>query len=565
MKPSVCKILPILAGFTYTGYALSEPVALRISVELASGTTVIGRSALGVETFSGIPYAEPPVGPLRFKPPQKLSRKLETVDATGIAPSCPQMIIANATLTALGRISSSLIELPLFKTVLRGQEDCLTVSVQRPAGTQPDAKLPVLFWIYGGGFELGSSNTYDATSLMKTSIGDGMPFIYVAVNYRVGGFGFMPGAEVLRDGSANVGMLDQRSALEWVADNIVHFGGDPDKVTLWGESAGSISIANQMVLFGGNATYKGKSLFRGGIMDSGSLMPADAIDCPKGQAIYNAVVQAAGCGNANDTLSCLRSLDYETFYEAATSVPSFLSFNSNALSYLPRPDGKVLPASPDELVASGRYHAVPIIIGDQEDEGTLFSLFQQSIKTDDDLVDYFSKLYFQNATKDQLQELVDLYPSDLSGSPFRTGPLNVLYPNFKRIAAILGDLVFTLSRRQFLELVTQVNPDVPVWSYLSSYAFGLPILGTFHGSDLLQVFNGVPTTHATLSCRRYYFNFLYDLDPNKGKGGYSDWPLWKEKKTLMWFKTQCSNDYLTDDFRSDAYAVIRKLGSVLRL
>lgn len=565
MKPSVCKILSVLAGFTYTGHALNEPVAQRISVDLASGTTVIGRSALGVETFSGIPYAEPPVGPLRFKPPQKPSRKLETVDATGIAPSCPQMIIANATKTALGRIASSLVDLPLFKAVLRGQEDCLTVSVQRPAGTQPNTKLPVLFWIYGGGFEFGSSNTYDATSLLATSIGDGMPFIYVALNYRVGGFGFMPGAEVLRDGSANVGLLDQRLALEWVADNIAYFGGDPDKVTLWGESAGSISIANQMVLFGGNATYKGKSLFRGGIMDSGSLAPADAIDCPKGQAIYNGVVQTAGCGNANNTLSCLRSLDYETFYEAATSVPGFLSFNSNALSYLPRPDGKVLPASPDELVASGRYHAVPIIIGDQEDEGTLFSLFQQSIKTDDDLVDYFSKLYFQNATKGQLQELVDSYPSDLDGSPFRTGPLNVLYPNFKRIAAILGDLFFTLSRRQFLELVTQANPDVPVWSYLSSYAFGLPVLGTFHGSDIFQVFNGVPTTHATLSCRRYYFNFLYDLDPNKGKGGYSDWPLWKEKKTLMWFKTQFSNDYLTDDFRDDAYAVIRKLGTVLRL
>ncbi|EGX87767.1 lipase 3 precursor [Cordyceps militaris CM01] len=537
----------------------------KISVELASGTTVIGRSGQGIETFNGIPYADPPVGPLRFKPPQKISRKLEPVDATGIAPSCPQMLISNATKTALGRIASSLIDLPVLRDVLRGQEDCLTVSVQRPAGTRPDTKLPVLFWIFGGGFELGGSNTYDATSLLAAAVGDGMPFVYVAVNYRVGGFGFLPGAEIHRDGSANAGLLDQRMALEWVADNVAYFGGDPDKVTLWGESAGSFSVAHQMVLFGGSATYKGKPLFRGALMDSGSFMPADAIDCPKGQAVYNAVVRAAGCAGADDTLACLRSLDYGAFYEAATSVPSWLSFSSTALSYLPRPDGNVLPASAEDLVAAGRYHAVPLINGDQEDEGTLFSLFQQSIKTDDDLVDYFSTLYFQNATKDQLRSLVDMYPSDFDGSPFRTGSLNVLYPNFKRIAAMIGDLVFTLPRRQFLELATHANPDVPTWSYLSSYAFGLPVLGTFHASDLVQVFYGVPTTHATLSCRRYYFNFIYDLDPNKGKGGYSHWPMWKEKRTLMWFKTQFSNDYLTDDFRSDAYAVFRKLGSVLRL
>ncbi|EQL02755.1 hypothetical protein G6O67_008267 [Ophiocordyceps sinensis] len=582
MKLPASTTLPVIAALTRTAHALNEPSSQFIlnepssqlilnepsspvmPVKLASGT-IVGRSHLGIDTFNGIPYADPPVGPLRLKPPQKLSRNLGTLDATGTAPTCPQMPIPDETRNAIQRVSSALLDFPFFQVPDPQQEDCLTVSVQRSSGTKPDAKLPVLVWIYGGAFQLGSTNGYDASSLLNEAAGDGLPFVYVAINYRVGGFGFMPGVEILRDGSANLGLLDQRMAIEWVAENIGHFGGDPDKVTLWGESAGSASVFDQMALYGGKTTYNSKPLFRGAIMDSGSVMPSDPVDCPQGQAIYDAVVQKAGCAGKSDTLSCLRALDYQTFYNAATSVPAWLSFYSGALSYLPRPDGVVLPLSPERLIASRRYHAVPMIIGDQEDEGTLLSLFQQSLKTDDDLVDYFSELYFHNATKEQIRELVDAYPSDFEGSPFGTGAANILYPNFKRISAILGDLTFTLTRRKFLELTSEANPKVPAWSYLSSYNRGQPYLGTYHASDIFQVFNGPVRTYATQSCRRYYFDFLYDMDPNKGKGGYANWPLWKEARELMWFKTQCGNGYLKDDFRSSAYEVINRLGDVLRL
>lgn len=400
---------------------------------------------------------------------------------------------------------------------------------------------------------------YDGTDLLDQAIDQNQSFIYVAVNYRVAGFGFMPGKEILADGSANLGLLDQRMGLEWVADNIEAFGGDPTKVTIWGESAGAISVFDQMALYDGDITYNGEPLFRAAIMNSGSIIPADAVDCPKGQVVYDTVVDTANCTSANDTLECLRELPYETFLDAVNSVPGFLGYHSVALSYLPRPDGTALTDSPDVLAKNGQYAAVPMIIGDQEDEGTLFSLFTANLTTNDDLLQYFATYFFNDATTAQLEGLLDTYPDHASdGSPFDTSIFNELYPEYKRLAAILGDLVFTLTRRGFLEIANTVNPDVPSWSYLSSYDYGTPYLGTFHGSDLLQQFFGIYDNYAAQSTRTYYYNFVNNLDPNVGYGDYPDWPQWKDNGTgnqlvQFWATTQ---NYLTDDFRNESYAYI---------
>ena len=455
--------------------------------------------------------------------------------------------------SVVGKVMNSAV----FQRASNSGEDCLTLNVQRPTGTTEDEALPVLVWIYGGGFEFGSSSMYDGSSLISDANSQGKPFVYVAMNYRLGGFGFLPGSEILNSGNSNLGLLDQRMALQWVADNIAAFGGDPSKVTIWGESAGSISVFDQMALYNGDNTYKGRSLFRGAMMDSGSIVPADPVDCAKSQVVYDTVVRSAGCSSAKDTLECLRSLPYETYLNATNSVPSITGYQSVALSYLPRPDGKVLTESPDKLVKQDKYASVPFIIGDQEDEGTLFALQQSNITTEREIVDYFKTFYFHHATEQQLELLVDNYPDITTyGSPFRTGHLNNWYPQFKRLAAILGDLTFTLSRRAFLKYASEIKPDVPSWSYLASYDYGTPILGTFHSTDIEQVFKGIPPDYPEMAIRQYYYSFIYEGDPNALKSTkYMDWPQWNQSQTLIqFFKTHEAP--LPDDFRDPPYRYI---------
>lgn len=506
-----------------------------------------------VETFNGIPFAKPPVGALRLKPPKALDEPLGEIEATGLAPACPQFFLSVDKSSFPLNLLGEAINLPIFQGILGAKEDCLTVSIQRPAGTKPGDKLPVLFWIYGGAFQLGGIQMYDGRSLVKESMDNGQPIIFVAVNYRLGAFGFLHGAEVLADGATNLGLLDQRLALQWVADNIESFGGDPDRVTIWGESAGSFSVLDQMLLYNGDNTYNGKPLFHGAIMNSGGLVPADPSDSPKAQAVYDLVVDSSGCSSADDTLECLRGVDYETMLRASNSVPGIASYHATAFFYLPRPDGNTLTDSADALVKQGKYAKVPFIIGDMEDEGTLFALFQPNVTKSSEIVDYLSKIYFPTADKKLISQWVDTYPNDLrKGSPYRTGLLYNLFPLFKRMASLLGDYVIILSRRILLTTVQENDPDLAFWSFIGTWNHGTPFLGTFHASDLVQTFYGALPNFARRATRGYYFSFVYHQDPNKGENGLPIWPRWSEGKQLMNFMAN-RVELLKDNFRQKPF------------
>jgi carboxylesterase type B len=349
---------PILLAASLLSVALAAPLAevdkrqvlvVGPTVQLPYAT-VVGSSGAGVDSFKGIPFASPPVGQLRLRPPQyPITGNLGIVDGTQEPRSCPQFLQQVDTSSLPAETVTELLNTPAAQAATNSGEDCLTVNVQRPSTAKEGDKLPVLFWIYGGGFEFGSTQSYDAANLILTSVLEGKPIIYVAVNYRLGGFGFLAGKKLKAEGSTNLGLLDQRAGLKWVADNIAKFGGDPSKVTIWGESAGSISVFDQMALYNGDNTYKGKPLFRAGIMNSGSIVPADPVDCPKAEVVFNTVVKNAGCDGAKDTLACLRSVDYTTFLNAGKFscplLPSRIRLN-NTIQPTPSPTSSPTNPSP---------------------------------------------------------------------------------------------------------------------------------------------------------------------------------------------------------------------------
>ncbi|KAB8437388.1 hypothetical protein FH972_025067 [Carpinus fangiana] len=498
------------------------------TVKISNGT-VIGSTQGAIDTFYGIPYADPPTGTQRLRPARVLTQPFGTITATAQPKSCPQF--ASQGLAAPDDPTQS--------------EDCLIVNIQRPSVICQDAKLPVVLWIHGGGFEIGDANS-DASMFIQKSIDLGQPFIFVALQYRLGAFGFLAGKEMRDDHATNIGLRDQRLAMEWVQDNIQAFGGDPSK----GESAGAASVYDHLIINNGDNSYKNGTLFRAAIMHSGAALPSLEVTHSKPQDVYDTVVRAAGCSTTSDTLDCLRQLPYAQFLEAANSLPNAFGYRALDLAYAPRPDPSTefFSVSPEEAMVTGKYARVPIITGNQEDEGPFFALYQFDLKNTDDLVDYLLS-YFPLATKRDIVQLVATYPNDpRAGAPYNTGTDWILYPQFKRLASIIGDLDFILVRRCYLD---EVWSTVPAWSFLGTYLSGSPVLGTTHVADLLEIFGGIPVSQPVDAMRTYYTSFFNHMDPNAISSAATalEWPQYNTTTRPLMNYGAAENTITTDDFR----------------
>lgn len=237
--------LTVVVGFFFAASVTSQPLA-----ETKNGTYQ-GRylPEWDQDVFLGIPYAQPPVGDLRFRWPQSINTSFAEVrEASAYGASCMQ-----------------------YHTNFTLSEDCLTLNVIRPSTgdkSSPETlPLPVLVWIYGGGLYTGSTADpqYNLSGIVRVSQDMGQPVLAVSMNYRLGMWGFLQTPGLVAEGSSNAGLLDQRLALQWVQENIAAFGGDPDRVVIWGESAGAQSIAYHLFSYDG----RNDGLFRGAIMESG--------------------------------------------------------------------------------------------------------------------------------------------------------------------------------------------------------------------------------------------------------------------------------------------------------
>ncbi|KAH8879490.1 alpha/beta-hydrolase [Thozetella sp. PMI_491] len=534
------------------------PVSTAPTVKTALGT-VIGSTNNSIDTFNGVPFAEPPVGTLRLRPPQRLSKNFGTLNATGISTACMQLSVAT------DAHSISLVptaDLPALEPFLRGPavtgEDCLTLDIQRPSFTRPGSKLPVLFWIYGGGFISGSTAQYDWSNFIHESVKLGHPIMVVKANYRLSTLGFLGGKELQADGATNLGLKDQRLALEWVADNIEAFGGDPHKVTIFGESAGSFSVLYQSVVNDGDNTYRGKPLFRGGIGDSGALVPAEPVDGKVAQDLFDTIVESAGCSSSPKKLECLRALPYEAFVNASSVAPALLSTTGVQMPFVPRPDSMdhFYRISAEKAIRAGHVARVPVINGNQADEGTILALDLYNGTTKEKLVDLLT-VTWPGTRREILEHFVSLYP-DTGPSP------GDLYPGFRYNAQIFGDLEFFFQRRYYLELI---SPLVPAWSYIATYDSSVPYLGTYHLTDILLYESGQPSVpyHQIL---RHYISFVNFQDPNAiptGSGSLRVWPNWRKKdRALIEFEAD-GQGIIFDDFREKAYEYFRQVVSDIKM
>jgi len=294
--------------------------------------TVRGRATGTAIEFLGIPYAAAPTGALRWKPPQAAAAWAGERDATQIAAHCPQPD------TPFGSASVT--------------EDCLFLSVRRPQG---DGPFPVMVWIHGGGLWLGQSDEYDPTRIVQEGA------VVVTLNYRLGILGFLSHPALSGESadavSGNYGLLDQQAALRWVRDNIARFGGDPGNVTLFGESAGGLSVSSQL------ASPAAAGLFHKAIIQSGSYsleQPPLAAAETNGLAFGN----AAGC--AAQDLACLRGLTVAQVLTAQGFPPT---------GYVPTVDGKLLPRSVAAAFDRGQFNRMPMMAGSNGNEFSLLSAF----------------------------------------------------------------------------------------------------------------------------------------------------------------------------------------------
>ncbi|KAF3399393.1 putative secreted lipase [Talaromyces pinophilus] len=508
----------------YAFGALAASIEKRSPTVTIANGTVLGGSNGSVEYFKGIPYAKPPVGDLRLRSPQLFDSNFGELNATETPKVCLQ-----------GTDNES--------------EDCLTLIVIRPASL-PAANLPVILFIHGGAFQGGGAEAgNDGTPLVQQSIEMGAPIIWVSIQYRLGAFGFLSGKEVAATGDTNLGLRDQRLAMEWVQANIGAFGGDPTRVTLAGFSAGSMSTFDHTIINNGEPN----GLFRGVILASGSLLSAQPVDSVEAQGVYDDVVQHAGCAQSSSTLECLRVLNASTLL-AASSALSYEAFHQGGNpAYIPRPDNSssFFSLSPDAAVAEGKYAKVPVLTGDSEDEGTLFALTLSNITNNDLLIEYLSSYYPGNGQ--YVSGLASTYLDDfgISGSPFGTGLSNNIFGQYKRLAAILGDITFIWARRFHLQ---QISSHVPSWSYLSSSLYGESFLGSFHGGDAVQTFSSSTSVPAETE-RRYFISFVNTLDPNGL--GISDplitWPQYTATDPQLLHMNALDNCLINDTFRMQQY------------
>ncbi len=423
--------------------ALEQPVISAPAGEFA------GSSVNGISAFKGIPYAKAPVGEQRWQPPQPVDIAASPFEASEYGASCPQR----------------------NKTPV--SEDCLFINVFTPSDARADSALPVFVWIHGGGYVMGAGDLPD--EVVARWVQKGM--VVVSFNYRLGALGIFAHPQLKQPEGANFSVMDMTAALAWVQDNIDSFGGDADKVTIAGNSAGGMAIQMMMV------TAKGDGKFRGAISQSGygswplprTSNAAEKAGSASAEAISMQIATRA-TGSQQPSIQALRETPASAFVNA---IDGF---------HLPVVDGITLTDEPATLFGQGRQHGVPYISGGNSYDGSVYPYAGEEPQR---LLEMISPV------KVEVTKVYELGEPALSALPFQH---------------LFGDMRYVLAG----SLTTQAmaKKGQPGYRYFFDVATD-DKPGAGHGSETGALFSG--NEPAVKVMQSYWANFILTNDPN-GEG-----------------------------------------------
>jgi carboxylesterase type B len=487
----------VLAGLLLTWLpaptALAAPAPGRPPVVHTQSGAVSGVQADGVDGYLGIPYAAPPVGELRWSPPQPPARWDGVRAADAYGNRCPATESTNG---------------PRSET-----EDCLFVNVQRPAGTTPEDRLPVYVFIHGGGLVNGSSNQADMAAMVAAT-----GIVGVTMNYRLGVLGFLGHPQLTsRQGeSGNYGLMDQQAALRWVQENIAAFGGDPARVTIGGESAGGWSVCSHLVAPGS------RDLFAGAMIQSGSC-PSRSQDAADAEG--EVVAQAVGCAQLASAVACLRGTPVGELIDAPIPIVP------------PVAGTPFLPVAPREAVRRGDLADVPVVVGATRDEGRTF--MAGSIGWTGEQYE----TWVRDAFAGDADAVLARYPWPADADEFTGAYLS---------GAIVTDagLAFGIGGCANRALTRDLAAHVPTWAYEFAARTGPGVQpipgyewGAGHAAELAYLFpsfdNGVPIAptfdageqQLAAEMKQYWGAFVRQGDP--GVPGQADWPSYDAEQVVL--------------------------------
>ncbi|OSS46873.1 hypothetical protein B5807_08857 [Epicoccum nigrum] len=523
------------------------------TVRVKNGTIEgVHSSSYNQDFFLGVPFAQPPLGDLRFRQAQSLNATWKgSRDAKQYATHC--------------------VGYGLDQTFYNASEDCLYLNVVRPSGYE-NQKLPVAFWIHGGTFTNGggADQRYNLSFIVEQSVKIGKPIIGVSINYRLSFWGFTSSNELADDGLLNIGLRDQRKALHWVQENIKAFGGDHKKVTIFGESAGAASIGFHLTAYRG----RDDSLFRAAILQSGSpIFYSAQRGRNASQAAFNTVVSQVGCTSSPDKIQCLRNTPFATLN---TTMNGTLSSTGG---FAPVTDGDLIQDYGSLQLSRGEFVQVPILIGTNSDEGASFAPY--GINT---TAQFQASLSASGLPLAVQTALLNAYPDDLSTNVIAAlGPQGRPAPRFgaqfRRVATYIGDQTFVANRRATAAAWARQNATAFAYRFNADQAGFAPELAVSHFKEIGFVFNniegvgfrpdikpfeGKPQRYVDLAefVSSSWVSFVNDLDPGawrKGDKSVDVWPKYElEAPRDFVFEVNKTSGVEVDTWRAEGIEFINR-------